>query len=55
MQHKAIHVWNQKVLSEGTNSEYSFFSQRGERGSKYHYKQTIIGPPAKRHLNALAC
>ena len=27
------------------------------RGSKYHYKQAIMGPPTKRHINdvSLAC
>ena len=32
---------------------FFFFSWWGERGSKYiyHLKRTIIGPPAKRHLN----
>ena len=33
------------------------FSWWGEEGSKYHYQRSIIGPPAKRHLNgvSLAC
>ena len=26
----------------------------GEGGIKYHYKQAIIGPPAKRHLNGVS-
>ena len=26
-----------------------------EGGSKYHYKRATIGPPAKRHLNDVAC
>ena len=31
-----------------------FFSWWGDRGSKYHYKWAIIGPPAKRHLNGVS-
>ena len=30
------------------------FSWWGERGSKYHYKCAIIGPPAKLHLNGVS-
>ena len=26
----------------------------GEGGFKYHYKQTIVGPPAKRHINSVS-
>ena len=31
-----------------------YFSWWGDRGSKYRYKWTIIGPPAKRHLNGVS-
>ena len=37
--------------------ETDFQSPSGEfhyRGSKYHYKWAIIGPPAKRHLNGVS-
>ena len=36
---------------------FFFLSWWGDRGSKCHYKWTIIGQPAKRHLNgmSLAC
>ena len=55
------HAQIQKVLSEGFQLRKLFFSflveGEGERGSKYHYKQSIIGPPEKRNLNgvSLAC
>ena len=26
----------------------------GERGSNYHFKWAIFGPPAKRHLNGIS-
>ena len=47
---------SRKFCQRGSTSE-NCFSWRGERESKYHYKWTIIGPPAKDHLNGvpLAC
>ena len=51
----------QKVLSEGSNFVNVFFLLffvclllffLGRM--KYHYKRTIIGPPAKRHLNGVS-
>ena len=40
----------------GSNFKY-VFSSLVERGSKYHYKRAIIGPPAKCYLNgaSLVC
>ena len=56
---KRVFVW--EVLSEGVQlwlrfSFISFFScsWSRERGSKYHCKWVIIGPPAKRHLNVIS-
>ena len=39
--------------SNSYNSGNIFQLMRGERGSKYHFKWAIIGPPAKRHLNGV--
>ena len=39
-------AWIQKVLSEGAQLRHLFKLMR-EGGSKYHYKQAIIGSPAK--------
>ena len=47
----------QKVLSEGVQLWqcffFHFFIWWGEGGSIYHYKRTIIGPPAKYHSNGV--
>ena len=43
----------QIVLSEGVQHFYVFFYLISYR-SKYHYKQAITGPPAKRHLNGVS-
>ena len=53
------HARIQKVLSEGVHlwqSSFNFSLMR-EEWSKKHYKQAIIDPAAKRHLNgvSLAC
>ena len=52
-------VRGSRVLSEGVQlwQRLFSFSWSGERGSKYHLKWAIIGPPAERHLNgiSLAC
>ena len=50
---------SRKFFQRGSNFFYVFFvcfffSWVGERGSKYHYKRAIIGPPAKRHLNGVS-
>ena len=45
-----MHARIQKVLSEGS----IFLSGGGDRGSKYHYKWAINGPPAKRQLNGVS-
>ena len=51
------HARTQKVLSVGVQLWCFYLAWWGEERSKYHYKRTIIGPPAKRHLNgvSLAC
>ena len=52
---------SKRFCQRGSNSEnlflLLFLSWRGKKGSIYHYKRTIIGPPAKLHLNcvSLAC
>ena len=46
-----IHARIQKVLSERVQL-WLLFEGRGEIGFKYHYKRSIIGPPAKRHFMA---
>ena len=52
---KYKHARIQKVLSEEVqNLILFFFSWWGDRGSKYHYKWAIIGPPAKHHLNGVS-
>ena len=61
--HVSVTIWcavmrgSRKFCQRGSNFDNVFLSWWGERGSKYHHKQTIIGPPAKRHLNgvSLAC
>ena len=45
------HARIQKVLQEGGPTLTTFFQIMRDRGSKCHLKWTIIGPPAKRHLN----
>ena len=40
-------------FSEGSQLWQHFFGLLGERGSKYHYKRAIIGPPLKRHLHGV--
>ena len=50
---KTGHARIQIVLSEGVQHFYVFFYLISYR-SKYHYKQAIIGPPAKRHLNGVS-
>ena len=45
-----VHARTQKNCQRGFN--YDFLADEG-RGSKCHYKQAIIGPPAKRHLNGV--
>ena len=57
----ALHVRIKKAFLKGIQLCLLFFCCfffccccLGERGSKYHYKQTIIGPPAKRHLNGVS-
>ena len=44
----------QKVLTDGVQIDNIFLVWVGDRGSNYHNKLAIIGPPAKRHftLNA---
>ena len=50
-----VHARIQTVISEGVQTFDSVFLVGvGEGGSKYHYKQAIIGQPAKRHLNLMA-
>ena len=60
------HARIQNILSEGRSNFDCFyfflkfiFSLKGGGGeeSKYHYKQAVIGPPAKCRLNgvSLAC
>ena len=43
-----------KFCQRGSIFDNVFFSWWGDRGSKYHYKWAIIGPPAKRHLNGVS-
>ena len=40
-----------RKFCQGGPTLTTFFYWWGERWSKYNYKQAIIGPPAKRHLN----
>ena len=42
---------SRKFCQRGSKFDNVFFSWWGDRGSKYHYKWAIIGPPVKRHLN----
>ena len=51
-------IWNdhsqariQWGLSEGVQLWRGFLEKRW---SKYHYKRTMISPPAKRHLNGVS-
>ena len=52
--HKYQHARIQKVFSEVFQLWLRFFIWWGQRGSKYHCKRAIIGPPAKRHLNGVS-
>ena len=54
-------IWNiirgsRKFCQRGPNSDKFFFVLffRGERGSKNHHKQAIIGLPAKCHWNGVS-
>ena len=42
---------SRKFFQRASNYFFTFFNWLWERGSKYHYKRAITGPPAKRHLN----
>ena len=48
-----IHARIQKVFSNFDYVFFFFFWWR-EKGSKYHCKRAIIGPPVKRHLNGVS-
>ena len=43
---------SRKFCQSGSNFGNFFLSWWGEEGSNYHYNRAIIGPPAKRNLNA---
>ena len=51
---------SRKLCQRGSNFDNVFFDEGMEdqnttiRGPSYHYKQAIIGPPVKRHLNGIS-